>query len=263
MVFGPTFRLAEAITPELDMLAMAQSIIVTGGAGGIGSAICRGLAADGLRVVIADFVGEAAHRLAEELRKSGGEAVAVEVDVGDKASVERMVEKSLQSYTQIDFLLNGAGVMSRVPVQEMPEEEWDRVLRINLKGTFLCSQAAARHMVPRKEGRIINIASGRGIAGQARAAHYAASKAGVIAFTKSLAMELAPHNVTVNAIAPGATDTAMSRSGMTEEEWKKREAVPALMGGLTHKEEIVGLIGYLLSEPAKYLTGQTFVLRTP
>lgn len=263
MVFGPTFRLAKAITAELDMLAMAQSIIVTGGAGGIGSAICRGLAAGGLRVVIADFVGEAAHRLAGEVRKSRGEAIAVEVDVGDKASVERMVEKSLQSYTQIDFLLNGAGVMSRIPVQEMPEEEWDRVLRINLKGTFLCSQATARHMVPRKEGRIINIASGRGIAGQARAAHYAASKAGVIAFTKSLAMELAPHNVTVNAIAPGATDTAMSRSGVTEEEWKKREAVPALMGGLTHKEEIVGLIGYLLSEPAKYLTGQTFLLRTP
>lgn len=244
------------------MLAMARSIIVTGGAGGIGSAICRGLVADGLRVVIADFVGEAARSLAQELRR-GGEAVAVQVDVGDKASVERMVEQSLRSYSQIDFLLNGAGVMSRLPVQQMPEEEWDRVLRINLKGTFLCSQAVARHMVQRKEGRIVNIASGRGVAGQARAAHYAASKAGVIAFTKSLALELAPHNVTVNAIAPGATDTAMSRSGMTEEDWKKREAVPPLMGGLTHKEEIVGLIRYLLSEPAKYLTGQTFFLRTP
>lgn len=244
------------------MLGMPSSIIVTGGAGGIGSAICRGLVADGLRVVIADFVGEAARSLAQELRR-GGEAVAVQVDVGDKASVERMVEQSLRSYSQIDFLLNGAGVMSRLPVQEMPEEEWDRVLRINLKGTFLCSQAVARHMVQRKEGRIINIASGRGVAGQARAAHYAASKAGVIAFTKSLALELAPHNVTVNAVAPGATDTAMSRSGMTEEDWKKREAVPPLMGGLTHKEEIVGLIRYLLSEPAKYLTGQIFFLRTP
>lgn len=242
---------------------MAKSIIVTGGAGGIGSAICRGLAADGLRVVVADFAGEVAQSLAAEIKKGGAEAVAVQVDVGDKTSVARMVEKSLQSFKEIDFLLNGAGVMSRIPVQDLPEEEWDRVLRINLKGTFLCSQAIAHHMVQRKEGRIINIASGRGIAGQVRAAHYAASKAGVIAFTKSLSMELAPHNVSVNAIAPGATDTAMSRSGLTEEEWKKREAIPPLMGGLTHKEEIVGLIRYLLSEPAKYLTGQTFILRTP
>jgi len=242
---------------------MAQTVIVTGGAGGIGSAICRGLAQDGLKVVIADFDEKAAKSLSEELRKEGGEAVAQKVDVGDKGSVGEMVQSSLERYSQIDFLINGAGVITRAPVQDMAEEEWDRVLRINLKGTFLCSQAVARQMVQRKAGRIINVASGRGVAGQARAAHYAASKGGVIAFTKSLAMELAPYNVTVNAIAPGATDTPMSRSGSTEEEFKKREAVPPLMGGLTTKEEIVGLIRYLLSEPAKYITGQTFLLRTP
>ena len=242
---------------------MAQTVIVTGGAGGIGSAICRGLAQDGLKVVIADFDEKAAKSLSEELRKEGGEAVAQKVDVGDKGSVGEMVQSSLERYSQIDFLINGAGVITRALVQEMAEEEWDRVLRINLKGAFLCSQAVARQMVQRKEGRIINVASGREVAGQARAAHYAASKGGVIAFTKSLAMELAPHNVTVNAIAPGATDTPMSRSGSTEEEFKKREAVPPLMGGLTTKEEIVGLIRYLLSEPAKYITGQTFFLRTP
>ena len=243
--------------------AMARAIVVTGGAGGIGSFICRGLAADGLQVIIADFATEAARSLTEEIRKSGAAATAVHVDVGDKASVERMMREILDNYQQIEFLINGAGVMSRIPVQDLPEEEWDRVLRINLKGTFLCSQALGRHMVQKKAGRFINIASGRGVAGQARAAHYAASKAGVIAFTKSLAMELAPYNVTVNAIAPGATDTPMSRAGSTEEDWKKREAVPPLMGGLTQKDEIVGLIRYLLSEPARYLTGQTFLLRTP
>ncbi|MGH7772333.1 MAG: SDR family NAD(P)-dependent oxidoreductase [Candidatus Binatia bacterium] len=242
---------------------MAQVAIVTGGAGGIGSAICRALAQDGLKVIIADFVEEAGGALADEIRKEGGEAIVLKVDVGDKASVTSMVQKSLQRYPQIDFLINGAGVMSRIPVEEMPEEEWDRVLRINLKGTFLCSQAVARHMVQRKEGRIINVASGRGIAGQPRAAHYAASKAGVIAFTKSLAQELAPYNVLVNAIAPGATDTPMARAGSSAEEWKKREAVPPLMGGLTKKEEIVGLIRYLLSEPTKHVTGQIFLLRTP
>ena len=242
---------------------MAQAVIVTGGAGGIGSPICRGLAADGLKVVVADFVEQAALQLADEIRRDGGDALALQVDVGERASVAQMVRKSLESCHQIDFLINGAGVISRFPVAEMPEEEWDRVLRINLKGTFLCSQAVARHMVQRKEGRIISIASGRGVAGQANAAHYAASKAGVIAFTKSLAMELASFNVLVNAIAPGATDTPMARGRSTEEEWKKRETVPALMGGLTKKEEIVGIIRYLLSEPAQYITGQTFFLRTP
>ena len=237
--------------------------IVTGGAGGIGSAICSGLAQDGLKVVVADFIEPAATRLAEEIRRERGQALALQVDVGDSASVSQMVRRSLDKFNQIDFLINGAGVISRVSVEEMPEEEWDRVLRINLKGTFLCSQSVARHMVQRKEGRIISIASGRGVAGQANASHYAASKAGVIGFTKSLAMELAPYNILVNAIAPGATDTPMARGRSTEEEWQKREAVPPLMGGLTKKEEIVGLIRYLLSEPAKYITGQTFFLRTP
>lgn len=242
---------------------MARVVIVTGGAGGIGSEICRGLAQDGLKVVVADFIEPAAARLAEGIRREGGEALALQVDVGESASVSQMVRKSLESCQQIDFLINGAGVISRFSVGEMPEEEWDRVLRVNLKGTFLCSQAVARHMVQRKEGRIISVASGRGVAGQANAAHYSASKAGVIAFTKSLAMELAPFNVLVNAIAPGATDTPMARGRSSEEEWKQREAVPPLMGGLTKKEEIVGLIRYLLSEPAKYITGQTFFLRTP
>ena len=153
--------------------------------------------------------------------------------------------------------------MDRIAVVDMPEEEWDRVMRINLKGVFLCSQAAARHMIPKKKGRILSIASGRGVAGQARAAHYAASKAGVIAFTKSLAMELAPYDITVNAVCPGATDTPMSRIGFTPEQFKKREEVPPLLDGLTQKDEIVGLVRYLLSDATRFVTGQTFFLRTP
>ena len=242
---------------------MNKTIIVTGGAGGIGSEICRGLAQDGLQVVVADFNGEAAKSLSEEIGKGDGVAVPMQVDVGNKSSVRQMVDTALSRFGQLDFLLNGAGIISRTPVREMPEEDWDRVLRVNLKGVFLCSQAVTAHMVDKKQGRIVSIASGRGVSGQPNAAHYAASKAGVIAFTKSLAQELAPHNVLVNAIAPGATDTAMSRGRSSEEEWKKREAVPPLMGGLTYKDEILGLIRYLLSEPARYITGQTFFLRTP
>jgi NAD(P)-dependent dehydrogenase (short-subunit alcohol dehydrogenase family) len=242
---------------------MDQVIIVTGGAGGIGSEICTGLGADGLKVVIADYANDAAEKIAAGIRRANGEATAVQVNVGDRQSVAKMVAQALGKYGRIDHLLNGAGVMTRMPVIEMPEEEWDRVLRINLKGTFLCSQAVAKHMISKKQGRILSIASGRGIAGQPRSAHYAASKAGIIAFTKSLAVELAPYNITVNAICPGATDTPMSRAGSTPEEFKKREEIPPLMDGLTRKDEIVGLVRYLLSEPARFITGQTLLLRTP
>jgi NAD(P)-dependent dehydrogenase (short-subunit alcohol dehydrogenase family) len=242
---------------------MDETIIVTGGAGGIGSDLCKGLAADGLKIVVADYAQDAAEKIAAEIRQANGEATAVRVDVGDSQSVGAMVGHTLEKYGRLDYLFNGAGVMTRIPVVELPEQEWDRVLRINLKGTFLCSQAAAKYMIPKKHGRIISIASGRGVAGQARSAHYAASKAGVIAFTKSLAMELAPYDVNVNCICPGATDTPMARAGSTPEEFKKREAVPPLMDGLTRKEEIVGLVRYLLSDATKYVTGQTFFLRTP
>src|ERR1043166_2862656 len=242
---------------------MDKVITVTGGAGGIGSDICQGLAADGLKIVIADYAKDAAEKAAAAIRQQKGEALAVEVDVGNSQSVANMVEQSLGKYGQIDYLLNGAGVMTRVPVIDMSEEEWDRVMRINLKGTFLCSKAVAKQMIAKKQGRILSIASGRGVAGRPRAAHYAASKAGIIAFTKSLAVELAPYDVTVNCLCPGATDTPMARGGATPEEFKKREQIPPLLDGLTKKEEIVGLTRYLLSDATKYVTGQTFFLRTP
>ena len=213
---------------------MDKIIIITGGAGGIGSDICRGLAADGFKVVVADYAKDAAEKTAAEIRNVKGDATAVEVDVGSKESVAEMMKQALAKYGQVDILFNGAGVMTRIPVIDMPEEEWDRVLRINLKGTFLCSQAAAKQMIPRKQGRILSIASGRGVAGQARASHYAASKAGIIAFTKSLAVELAPYDITVNAICPGATDTPMSRAGSTAEEFKKR-GNPSVTGWVNEK----------------------------
>jgi 3-oxoacyl-[acyl-carrier protein] reductase len=239
---------------------MSKVVIVTGGAGGIGSAICQGLANDGHTVVVADFDREGAERLAKDL---GGEALALQVDVGNRESVGKMVEESLSRFDKIDVLLNGAGIMPRNQVKDITEEEWDRVLRINLKGVFLCSQAVARHMVKIKQGRIVSIASGRGVAGAPGAAHYAASKAGIIAFTKSLATELAPHNVLVNAIAPGVTDTAMSQAGFTEEERKKRLSLSPLLGGYTPVEDTVGLFRYLISDATKNVTGQVYFLKTP
>ena len=166
---------------------MSQVIVITGGAGGIGSAVSRALAKDGLKVVIADFNEPAAEQLAADIAKDGGEALAVGVDVGDKASVDNMIASAVKKFGQIDVQLNAAGVLKRYPILEMPVEEWERVIRINLTGTFLCSQAAGKHMAERKAGRIINIASGRGVTGQPTGSHYAASKGGVITFTRTLA----------------------------------------------------------------------------
>jgi len=239
---------------------MPQVIIVTGGAGGMGSAICPGLVGDGHKVVIADFDGTAAERLAKDF---GSGSLAVQVDVSNKKSVENMVSEARSRFGDIDVLLNGAGIMPRHQVKDIAEDEWDRVLGINLKGVFLCSQAVSGQMIERKQGRILSIASGRGVAGAAGAAHYAASKAGVIAFTKSLANELAPYNVLVNALAPGRTDTPMSRAGVSDEEWKKRKAQSPLLGGFTPVEEILGLVRYLISDATKNVTGQVFFLKTP
>lgn len=242
---------------------MSKSIVVTGAAGGICSEICRSLAADGLKIVVADYAQEAAEKLAAEIRDNKGDAIAVQVDVGDPASVNAMMNQAIAKYGHVDYAFCGAGVMDRIAVVDMPEAVWDRLMRINLKGVFLCAQAAAKHMISRKQGRILSIASGRGVAGAPRSAHYSASKAGVIAFTKSLAVELAGDNITVNCVCPGATDTPMSRIGFTPEQFKKRAEIPPLMDGLTDKFEIVGLVRYLLSDATKFVTGQTFFLRTP
>ncbi len=240
---------------------MSQVIVVTGGAGGIGSAICRALAKDGHRVVAADFNGEGAQALVADIEEGGGHALAVQVDVGDKTSVDSMVAAAIDKYGHIDVQLNAAGVIKRCPVLEMPAEEWERVIRVNLTGLFLCSQAAGRHMAERQSGRIINVASGRGVTGQALGSHYAASKGGVITFTKTLAMELAPYNVTANAIGPGATETDMARAGMSEEQWTRKQTASPLLGGFTQKDEITGLIRYLISDAARYISGQLFLLR--
>ena len=239
---------------------MSSVIIVTGGAGGIGSSLCRGFARKGHHVVIADIDGEAADRLAAKMGKRG---LSLPIDVGNREEVCQMVEETVRRFGRIDILVNGAGIMPRHPVKDISEEEWDHVLATNLKGVFLCSQAVARSMAEKKQGHIINIVSGRGVTGAEGASHYAASKGGVIAFTKSLAIELAPDNVRVNAIAPGSTDTPMSRAGWSEQEHQRRKSLSPLQGGYTRMEQIVGLMNYLISDATESVTGQVFFLKNP
>jgi 3-oxoacyl-[acyl-carrier protein] reductase len=240
------------------VIKMSQVILVTGGGGAICSAICRGLYADGHSVVIADLDLENAEKLARDL---GERALAVHVDVGNEDSVNGMVEQTLKRFDRIDVLLNGAGVMPRHQVQDITRVEWDNVIRINLTGVFLCSKAVIPPMIGRKQGRIISIVSNLALSGAPGSAHYAASKAGVVALTKSLAVELAPHNILVNAFGPGRTDTPMSRTGASEEVWKKRKSLPPILGGFTLSDDIVGLVRYLISDATKNVTEQIFFLK--
>ncbi|MBI2304489.1 MAG: glucose 1-dehydrogenase [Chloroflexi bacterium] len=229
--------------------------IVTGAASGIGRAIARGLAREGARVVIADIFPEGAERMALEIEAEGGKALAIKVDVSQNSEVEAMVAQTLRQFATIDILVNDAGIFTRVPVAEMTEEEWDQVLDVNLKGVFLCSRAVIKHMIPRRYGKIVNVASSRGIHGSARGAHYAASKGGIIAFTRSLALEMAPYSINVNAIAPGATDTPLWRAGRTPEELE-----PVLRSGqVGQPEDLVGGVIFLASDASRLITGHTII----
>ncbi|HLH21757.1 MAG TPA: SDR family NAD(P)-dependent oxidoreductase [Chloroflexota bacterium] len=228
-----------------------QTAIVTGGGSGIGAAVCRGLAAEGAAVVVADLAPEGAAATVAAITAAGGRAVAVPVDVSDPASVQALVERAVAAFGAIDILVNCAGITRYDSILDLPVEAWDRVLAVNLRGTFLCTQAVLRHMVPRRRGRVVNFASARGVEGQARGSHYAASKGGVIAFTKSVALEMAPHGITVNAIAPGTTDTAMWRGTKSDEEIARlRQTLP-----LHSAEDAVGLVLMLVGDDARSLTG--------
>jgi meso-butanediol dehydrogenase/(S,S)-butanediol dehydrogenase/diacetyl reductase len=185
--------------------------IVTGGARGIGRGIALSLAREGTKVVIADLpaVQEDRERTAQEVRDVGSEALTVDVDVREWSQVQALVERTIQHFGKVDVLVNNAGVISIRVVVAMEEEEWDRVLGVNLKGTFLCCKAVIPHMVERTSGRIVNVSSQAGKRGWPTLSHYCASKFAIIGFTQSLARELGASNVSVNAVCPGEVRTAM------------------------------------------------------
>jgi NAD(P)-dependent dehydrogenase (short-subunit alcohol dehydrogenase family) len=187
--------------------------IVTGGGRGIGRGIAQCLARAGANIVIADLPAarEDVERTAELVEREGAKTLLVPVDVRDWSQVEAMAQAALDHFGQIDVLVNNAGVISVGGVVTLAEEDWDRVLDVNLKGTFLCCKAIAPHMMQRRSGRIVNISSQAGKRGAAGLAHYCASKWGIIGFTQSLAHELAPLGITVNAVCPGEVDSAMWR----------------------------------------------------
>lgn len=229
--------------------------IVTGSAQGIGRAIALGLAKEGAKVVVADLQSEKGKSVAEEISALGSEGHSVEVDVSKEASVKRLVDESLKRFGRIDILVNNAGFYPSTWVTEMKEEEWDRVMDVDLGGHFLCSRGVVPAMRAQKGGRIIGIASGIAHYGAVGGAHYAASKAGVIGFIKALARELAADGITVNALAPAITDTGLSRRLMEEAALKERLGRNPL-GHIMTPDDLVGPILFLASDAASYITGQ-------
>ena len=248
----------------LDLFRLDGEVaVVTGGAQGLGEQMCIGLAEAGASVVVADLNLEKAQKVAEHLRALGVSALAVKVDVTKKAEVEAMVQKTVEHFGKVDILVACAGVGQWMKAEDMPEEDWKRVLDINLNGVFFACQAAGREMIKRRKGSIITISSMSGIivnTPQAQA-HYNASKAAVIMLTKSLAAEWAPYNVRVNTIAPGYMETQLVADLLKErpeygELWKKLTP----MGRLGRPEEIKGPCVFLASPASSYLTGSVLVM---
>ena len=237
--------------------------LVIGGGGGIGRTLSQGLAQRGIAVAAADLSVESAEETAAGIVRQGGEAFGLGVNITKKAEVQKVVEDVLSRWGRIDILINAAGILSRGSVADLPESEWDRVLSVNLKGVFLCTQAVARHMVGRRQGCILTLTSGRGEAGFPNGSHYSASKAGVSALTRTLAVELAPYNIRINAIGPGATDTAMYRGNSPAEVVEARLRRHPLEGGAGKPQDIVGTALFFVTEASSYVTGQIFYMKDP
>jgi 3-oxoacyl-[acyl-carrier protein] reductase len=240
------------------MRLSAKVAVITGAAQGIGRAVALAMAREGAKLVVADVQGERAQSVAGELESLGTQALAVEVNVASESSVKRMARQALGHFGRVDILVNVAGIyFPKAPVVDLSEQDWDRTIDVNVGGNFLCCREFVPSMRAQKSGRIISLASGIGHYGVRQFAHYAASKAAVMGFVKSLARELGPDGITVNAICPGSANTAMPRQHRSEEEVMERLRSTPLPHVL-EPEDIAGPILFLASDAAAYITGQSY-----
>ncbi|KPK73702.1 hypothetical protein AMJ87_00835 [candidate division WOR_3 bacterium SM23_60] len=232
------------------MLLESRIALVTGGAQGIGAEIAQGLAAEGARVIVTDINDNAGTQV------SRGDRIDYRhMDVSNPDEVARTVDEVVQNYGKIDILVNNAGVTSDKLLLRMTKEDWDRVLAVNVTGTFLVTKAVVRSMIKQRYGKIINIASVVGLTGNAGQANYAASKAGIIGFTKSCAKELGGRNITVNAIAPGFIETSMTKDIPEEAKQNFLKSIP--LGRVGQPKDVADLVLFLSSDRSSYITGQT------
>ncbi len=231
-----------------------KSAIVTGAAQGIGNAIAQRLSAEGADLAILDISLEGAERAAAEI---GGTAIGVEADISNAEDVNGAFAHVIDQFGRLDILVNNAGIVgSDTPVKDLEESDWNRVLDVNLKGTFLCSRAAVRHMIPRNSGVIVSVASISGKEGNANMAPYSVSKAGVICFTKSLAKEVLTNGIRVNCVAPALIDSPLL-DGMDQERVDfLTSKIP--LGRLGKPEEVAATVLFLVSDESTFATGQCF-----
>lgn len=231
-----------------------KTAIVTGGARGIGKTIVLALADQGCNVLVSDIDGDGARSTADEAQKKGVKVLAVQGDVSKSEDVAAMVDACIQTFGQVDILVNNAGITRDNLLMRMKEEDWDLVLKINLKGAFLCSKQVIRPMMKAKSGKIVNISSVVGVMGNAGQANYSASKAGLIGLTKSVAKEVGAKNIQVNAIAPGFIQTEMTDHLREDVKEAYMAAIPAKDFGTP--DDVAKAVIFLSSSASNYITGQ-------
>ena len=245
-----------------------QVAVVTGAGHGIGKATALALAAAGAHVAVVDIDGAAATKVGDAVAGLGRRSLALAVDVGDVAAIDRMVSQVVAALGPVDVLVNNAGVTRRAPIMDLTEGDWERIMRVNGKGVFFCLQRVAREMIPRRRGAIVNVASiaGKGYAGTSNAI-YAASKGAVLGLTRVAALQLARHDINVNAICPGPTVTALSEAnlraraheeGVAVEEMARRRNSAIPLGRPNDPEDVAALAVFLASPGARNITGQSF-----
>jgi NAD(P)-dependent dehydrogenase (short-subunit alcohol dehydrogenase family) len=240
-----------------------RSCLVTGAGRGLGRAIALGLAQAGGRVTLVDVNSEDLAGVDAEIRNAGGQAATAVVDVGDEGQVQACIAEALQRFGGLQVLVNNAGVTSRSPLEDLSLEDWERVLRVNLTGTFLCSKHAARAMIAHGGGSIINIASMSGLVGNRGGdnSHYCATKGGVIALTRSLAVEWAPHAIRVNAVAPGYCVTPMTDRLKQRDPAFYQELIDRVpLGRFGTGQDLAGAVVYLASDASAYVSGSVLVV---
>jgi NAD(P)-dependent dehydrogenase (short-subunit alcohol dehydrogenase family) len=232
-----------------------KSAIITGAGQGIGEGIARILAKKGAKIVVADLNLANAQKVATKIIENGGQALAIECDVSQKSSIDQMITETLAKYGKVDILVNNAGIYPPKPFLEMTENDWDKVIAINLKGSFLCSQAAAQKMS--EGGKIVTISSIAAFIGFPGLVHYCASKGGADASIRAMALELAQKKININAIAPGAIETP---GAISTDEIKNQTIAKIPLARMGQPEDIANAVAFLASEKADYITGQTLIV---